>query len=100
MTRKSSVASVFAGLGGPRAPNRGDSVLDLTRIAAIKRESQRNLLARVPGEKKQKLLKLQLKNPVMKTMKRMLRLDKRAGFDLKAKMESSEILELLHKLMT
>ena len=43
---------------------------------------------------------MQLKNPVMKTMKRMLRLEEKAGFNLKLKMETGDLLSRLHNLMT
>jgi hypothetical protein len=58
----------------------------------VKQESRKNLLSRIPNEKRQKMMKVLLKNPVMKTVKKMLKLDKRAPFDIKFKMRNEDIL--------
>jgi hypothetical protein len=57
-------------------------------------------LYKVKNEKKEKLLKQQMKNPVMKAIKLCLKLDRKAGFDLKAELSKEEILIFMQRVMS
>ena len=58
------------------------------------------MLYKVKNEKKEKLLKQQMKNPVMKAIKLCLKLDRKAGFDLKAELSKEEILIFMQRVMS
>lgn len=65
------------------------SIITVEKLKHVKQESQKNLFAKVSCEKKLKVMKKEMKNPLMKTMKAMIR----QGVDLKVQMPPNQILE-------